>query len=278
MNYLKVVFKDKRATVGVIILLFFVVLAIFAPFIAPYSPTYMGFTPWEGISLRHLLGTTFNGQDVFSQLIWGTRISLEVGLAVGFFSTFIAVVIGFLAGYFPGVIDDVLNLITNVFLVIPGLPLMIIISAYEPNKGTGMIIFIISLTGWAWGARVLRPQIMSLKNREFVNASVVVGEGSFHIIFYDILPNTAGLIAANFFGSAIYGVLSEAALEFLGLGNPNAVSWGTMLFWAENSQATFFGQWEWLLIPGLFIALLSTSFALMNFAVDEITNPRLRKR
>ncbi len=278
MNYLKLFFKDKKTAVGTSMLLFFAVVAIFAPYIAPYSPTYMGFTPMEGSSWRHLLGTTANGQDVFSQIIWGTRISLVVGLIVGALTTAISVVIGFLVGYFPGVIDEALNLLTNVFLIIPGLPLMIVLAAYMPSRGMWTIIFVITVTGWAWGARVLRPQVMSLKSREFVSASVVAGESSFHVIFYDILPNTAGLIAANFFGAAIYGVLSEAGLEFIGLGNANAVSWGTVLYWTQNDQALFFGLWGWLLVPGLLIALLGTSFALMNFAIDEITNPKLRKR
>uniref|UniRef100_A0A7C5PEG9 ABC transporter permease n=1 Tax=Thermodesulfobium narugense TaxID=184064 RepID=A0A7C5PEG9_9BACT len=278
MYYLSLIFKNKKSAVGICIFLFFTVIAIFAPYIAPYSPTYMGFAPLQASNWKHLLGTTVTGQDVFSQIIWGTRVSLEVGILVGFMTTIISTVIGLISGYFGSTIDEVLTAITNVFLIIPGLPLMIILAAYLPSRGMWTIIFVITITGWAWGSRVLRPQVMSLKKREFVSASIVVGERSSHIVFYDIFPNIIGLIVANFFGSAVYGVLSEAGLEFIGLGNVNAISWGTILYWAQNDQAMFSGLWGWLLVPGLLIALLGMSFALMNFAVDEITNPRLRKR
>lgn len=278
MKYLLVFLKNKKAATGMAIVLFFVVVALFAPFIAPYSPTAMIFTPLQGPSWHHLLGTTTTGQDIFSRVVWGTRMSLMVGVVTGLIATAIAVLIGLTAGYIGGLTDDILTMITNIFLVIPGLPLIIILSAYIIVKGVWTIIFVISLTGWAWGARVLRAQTMTLKNRDYVKASVVVGEKSSHIIFLDLFPNMLSLIVANFFGATVYAVLSEAGLEFLGLGNSSAVSWGTILYWAQNSQAILFGLWQWMAVPGLLIAVLGMSFALLNFAVDELTNPRLRKR
>ncbi|MGC8544492.1 MAG: ABC transporter permease [Athalassotoga sp.] len=278
MNYVKLFFSNRKSTIGVIIFLFFVALAIFAPFIAPYSPSSMAFTPLQGPSWKHWLGTTAVGQDILSQVIWGTRLSLMVGLITGAITTIISVIIGLSSGYLSGLTDDILMTITNIFLVIPGLPLIIIISAFIVVKGVWTIIFVISLTGWAWGARTLRSQVLTLKSRDYVNASVVVGESSSHIIFSDIFPNMLSLVVANFFGAAVYAVLSEAGLEFLGLGDSSAISWGTILYWAQNNQALLFGLWEWAAVPGLLIALLGMSFALMNFAVDEITNPRLRKR
>ncbi len=277
MKYVLVFLKNKKAAFGLGILLFFVIIAIFAPYIAPYSPTYMGFVPLQPPTKQHLLGTTATGQDIFSRVVWGTRLSLFVGITTGLIATVLSVVIGLTAGYFGGLVDDILMTIANIFLVIPGLPLIIILAAYITIKGIWPIIFVISITGWAWGARVLRSQMLTLKNRDFVNASVVVGERPLHIIFADIFPNMLGLIVANFFGASIYAVLSEAGLEFLGLGNSNAISWGTILYWAQNNQAILFGLWPWMAVPGLFIALLGMSFALMNFAVDELTNPRLRK-
>jgi len=139
------------------------------------------------------------------------------------------------------------------------------------------IVVVISITGWAWGARVLRSQMMTLKNRDYVKAAIIAGESPLRIIFCEIFPNMLGLIVANFFGAALYAVLSEAGLEFLGLGNVNAVTWGTILYWAQNNQAMLMGQWQWMVVPGLLIAILGTSFALLNFAVDEMTNPRLRR-
>ena len=271
-------FKIKKAFAGLIILLFFVFIAVFAPIIAPYPKDYMEGLPMMGPSSEHLLGTTSSGQDIFSLVIWGTRPSLFVGIITGLITTIVSVTVGLTAGYFGGLTDDILNLITNIFLVIPGLPLMIIISAYIPVRGTLTIIFVLAFTGWAWGARVLRSQMLSLKNQEFVTSSVILGESSSHIIFKDILPNMLSLIVANFFGSALSAILGEASLEFLGLGNVNAVTWGTMLYWAQNNQALLMGQWQWLTVPGLCIALLGMSFALMNFAVDEITNPKLRRK
>lgn len=278
MKYLLVFLKNKKAAVGMGIVLFFVVVALFAPFIAPYSPTAMSFTPLQGPSWQHLLGTTTTGQDIFSRVVWGTRISLMVGVVTGLIATAVAVLVGLTAGYIGGLTDDILMMITNIFLVIPGLPLIIILSAFIIVKGVWTIVFVISLTGWAWGARVLRAQTMTLKNRDYVKASVVVGEKSSHIIFSDIFPNMLSLIVANFFGATVYAVLSEAGLEFLGLGNSSAVSWGTILYWAQNSQSILFGLWQWMAVPGLLIAILGMSFALLNFAVDELTNPRLRKR
>ncbi len=278
MKYILAFFKNRKAAVGASLFIFFVIVAIFAPYIAPYSPTYMGFTPLQSPNAKHWLGTTATGQDIFSRVVWGTRLSLMVGIIVGLIATTVSVIIGLTAGYFGGKVDDILMTITNIFLVIPGLPLIIILAAYITVKGIWTIIFVISITGWAWGARVLRSQTMTLKNRDFVKASTVVGERSSHIIFFDIFPNMLGLIVANFFGAAIYAVLSEAGLEFLGLGDSSAVSWGTILYWAQNNQAILFGLWQWMAVPGLLIALLGMSFALMNFAVDELTNPRLRKR
>ncbi|HOA80455.1 MAG TPA: ABC transporter permease [Defluviitaleaceae bacterium] len=276
MKFLSIFFSNKKALCGFIILLIFIIIAIFAPFISPYSPTSKSFLPLERPSREHILGTDAMGQDIFSQVVWGTRLSLSIGILTGAITTIIALVIGLIAGYFGGVIDNILMLITNTILVIPGLPLMIVIASYFPIRGTGIIILVISLTGWAWGARVLRSQVLSLKERDFVFSSKMLGENSFHIIFVDILPNMLGIIFANFFGATVSAVLSEAGLEFLGLGDVNAVSWGTILFWAQNNMALYLGAWQWIFVPGLLISLLGLSFALMNFGVDEIVNPKLR--
>lgn len=276
MDSLKLLLHNRKAMVGASVLLFLVLVAIFAPVIAPYSPNSTEFMPSEPPSSKHWLGTTALGQDIFSQVVWGTRLTLTVGLITGAITSTISMIIGLTAGYFGGIIDDVLSTITNVFLVLPSLPLMIIIAAYITVKSVLPIIVVISITGWAWGARVLRSQMMTLKSRDFVKAAIVAGEHPLRIIFVDILPNMIGIIVANFFGAALNAVLSEAGLEFLGLGNVNSVTWGTILYWAQNNQALLLGQWQWMAIPGLLIAILGTSFALLNFAIDEISNPRLR--
>ncbi len=277
-KFILIFFNNKKSTVGFVIILIFTLLAFIGPSVAPYDPQGMNFIPLSSPSFSHPLGTNSYGQDLLSRILVGTRLSLIVAILTGLITTIISTLIGLTSGYFGGVVDDILMTITNIFLVIPGLPLMIIIAAYITVKGVWPIILVISFTGWAWGARVLRSQSLTLKNRDFVKAAVVTGESSFRIVLFEILPNMLSLIAANFFGTAVYAVLSEATLEFLGLGSPEVISWGTILYWAQNNQALMLGAWWWFVFPGLCIALLGTAFALMNFAVDELTNPRLRKR
>jgi peptide/nickel transport system permease protein len=271
------VWSNSKARLGIILLGLFVLLAIFAPLIAPYGATENGFPRSSDPTPEHWLGTTAAGEDVLSQLIWGAQISIFVGLVAGFLSTLIAVLIGLSWGYTRGFIGDVINFIVNLFLVIPGLPLMIVIAAYLSGGGIGMIIVVVVITGWAWGARVLRSQTQSLRGRDFVTAAVFSGERPFRIVFREILPNMTSLIVGSFFGAATAAILAEAGLEFLGLGDSSIVSWGTMLFWAQNSNALLTGQWALLFAPGLCIALLATSLTLINFGVDGITNPRLRE-
>lgn len=275
MNWSRLV-RNPKSLVGLVLLAFFVGVALFAPVIAPHSPKDTSFIPFDPGSAAHPFGTTALGEDVLSQLLWGTRLSLLVGLLAGAIATLISVVVGLVAGYAGGAVDEVLSTVTDIFLVIPGLPLLIIIAAYVNVEGVLPIIFVIAVTGWAWGARVLRAQTLSLRNRDFVQAARVVGEGGFRIVFAEILPNMLPLIAANFFGAALFAVLSEAGLEFLGLGDVGIVTWGTMLYWAQTNQAFLLNQWAWMIAPGVCIALLGTTFALLNFAIDEIANPKLR--
>ncbi len=274
---LRMLLRNRRALIGAAIFAFFLLLALLAPVLAPYSPTDINFPPMLGPSPRHLLGTTANGQDVLSQLIWGARPTLVVGLVTASITTALGLVVGVFGGYVGGWVDEILSTVTNVFLVMPGLPLMIIVAAYITVKGITPIIFVVAVTGWAWGARVLRSQALTLRHQAFVEAAQMSGESRWRIVLTHIVPNMLGIIVANFFGAALYAVLSEAGLEFLGLGNVNTVTWGTMLYWAENDEALLMGLWQWMVLPGLCIALLGTAFGLLNFAVDQVVNPRLRR-
>ncbi len=275
--------ENKKALLGVIILLFFILMGLFAPILAPYGPRQNqdvnGKFPFMSEPTRkHLLGTTHGGHDILSRLIYGTRVTLSVGLISGIISTFLALSVGMFSGYMKGTVDDIISFITNVFLVIPSLPLVIVIASYITFKGVLPIILLLSLTGWAWGARVVRAQVLSLGEREFIKVSEVLGESPLMIVFREIFPNIISLVMATFFTSTIAAIIGEATLEFIGLGNVSTVTWGTMLFWAQNNSALLFNAWWWFLPPGLFIGLLGTSFALMNFAIDEISNPKIRKR
>lgn len=271
-----VVWSNRKARVGIILLGVFVLAAIFGPLLAPYGATVNTFPRSADASAAHWFGTTAAGEDVLSQLIYGARISVLVGFVAGGLATIVAVVIGLGWGYLRGFTSDTINFIVNLFLVIPALPLMIVIATYLQNGGIAVIIIVIIITGWAWGARVLRSQTQSLRGRDFVTAARFSGDSTLRIIFREILPNMISIIAASFFGAATAAILAEAGLEFLGLGDSSVVSWGTMLYWAQNSSALLTGQWVLLFAPGLCIALLAVSLTLINFGVDAVSNPRLR--
>lgn len=268
--------SNRKAMAGVVLLAIFAVVATFAPLIARYDPHALDFEPILGPSPGHLLGTTGNGQDIFSQLIWSTRESLLLAVAAGVMATLISVIVGVSAAYLGGAWDHVLNLFTDVFLVIPTLPLMIVVAAYAKSGGVWVLIAVIVITGWSYGARQLRAQALSLRNREFLEAARVRGERNLYIIVFEVLPNMTSLIVAIFLGAALYAVLAAAGLQFIGLGDTNDLSWGTMLYWAEHNGALLAGSPLWVLAPGLCIAALGAAFALLNYAFDEISNPALR--
>jgi peptide/nickel transport system permease protein len=274
----RTLWSNGKARIGIVLLGLFLLMAILAPVIAPHSPTATTFTPYQNPSSANWFGTTGNGQDVFSQVVYGARVSLLVGLAAGAAATVVAATIGLVAGYRPGIIDELLSFLTNLALVIPGLPLMIILAAYVPNRSVWTIVLVVAFTSWATGARVIRSQAISIREREFVTSAVFSGEGLFRIVFREILPNMTSLVAGSFFGAATAAVMAEASLEFLGLGNPNTVSWGTILYYAQQQNSLLTGQWVLVFAPGLMIALLAVSFTLVNFGVDALSNPRLREK
>jgi len=229
-----------------------------------------------GISGAHLLGTTAYGQDIFAQVVWGTRQVLIIAFGAGLAATAIAAIIGVTAAYVGGATDGVLNLITDVLLVIPLFPLLIVIAAYVQSSGTLVLITVLTLTGWSYTARQLRSQALSVRHRDFLEAAKVRGERAVYVVCVEILPTMTSLLVAAFLTNALYAVLFASSLQFIGLGDPNATSWGTMLYWAENNEALQTGQYLWAVAPGVCIAALGTAFALLNYAFDEIGNPALR--
>ncbi|KJF16671.1 ABC transporter permease [Acidithrix ferrooxidans] len=270
--------RNKKSRVGLVILGFFIFVSVMAPILAPHSATATNFKPYQNPNATNWLGTTGNGQDVLSQMIYGTRVSLLVGLGAGLLATLIALSIGLVSGYRPGIVDEVLSFTTNLALVLPGLPLMIVIATYLRSNSMWMILFVIGFTGWATGARVIRSQTATLRSRDFVSAASFSGERLLRVVFKEILPNMVSLAAASFFGAATAAVIAASSLEFLGIGNPNTVSWGSILYWAENDNAFLTGQWVLVFAPGIAIVLLSLSFILINFGIDTLSNPRLREK
>ncbi len=268
--------SNRKATVGTVLLVIFILMALFPGVIAHDNPSAEIYQRSLGPSGAHLLGTTALGQDIFAQAVWGTRQVLILAIGVGLFSTAIAVVIGVAAAYLGGWWDGGLNLLTDVLLVIPLFPLLIVIATYVQNAGTLVLVVVLTLTGWSYTARQLRAQALSLRNRDFLEAARVRGERRSYIIMVEIIPTMTSLLVASFLTNALYAVLFGSSLQFIGLGDPNSVSWGTMLYWAENNEALQTGQYLWTIVPGVLILLLGASFALINYAFDEIGNPALR--
>ena len=276
-GWLRSLLKNKKSLVGISILLFFFMVAMLASTLAPVAPQRMVGRPHDPPSQQYVLGTTRQGQDVFSQMVHGTGTTLRVGFITGTIIIVIAIAIGLTAGFVGGVVDETLSLITNIVLVLPGLPLILVIASLIDNPGPDTIILVLSLTGWAYGARVLRSQTLALRHAEFVEAARVSGEPLWRIIAVEILPNMTSLVVSSWIGAVLYTILAEAGLEFIGLGNPNSITWGTILYWAQNNQALLTGAWWTFIPPGIAISLVGLALILINYGIDEITNPRLAK-
>jgi peptide/nickel transport system permease protein len=276
VGLVRLLVTNRKATAGLIILTIFILLALAAPIMFPGDPSVIGKYPLsKPPSLQHLFGTTAKGQDVLALTVWGSRASLLVGFVVGFAATLVAALVGLACAFFGRVTDDFLSLVTNVFLLIPGLPLLVLLAAFLP-QGSGTVMFVLVLTGWAGAARVLRSQALSIRSKDFVAACLVTGERPVRIMFAEMLPNMASIMMGTFLSVVIGAIGAQAGLEFLGLGNTSTVSWGTNLYWASNDGALIKGQW-WVFLPsGAAIALVAFALALVNYAVDEVTNPRLR--
>ncbi|KOV83901.1 peptide ABC transporter ATPase [Nocardia sp. NRRL S-836] len=241
----------------------------------PHAVRDIGLTPPGG---EHLLGTTQTGEDVLAQLTHATRGSLRIGLLVGVLATALSAFFGVIGAYAGGVTDELFSLFSNVVLVIPGLPLVIVVAGFVPadQRGAWTIAVVLALTGWAASARVLRAQTLSVRNRDYVAAARVAGEKPWRVITVEILPNLLPLVASQFVFAVIAAILGEAGLSFLGLGASNSLTLGTMLFYAQNGFALQLDAWWWFVPPGLVIALFGCGLALVNFSIDEIINPKLR--
>jgi peptide/nickel transport system permease protein len=299
--------RSPKVIAGLVMLAPFVVVAIIGGWISPYSPNATdpqhwvqhvlvpGTGPGTGIAANyyplplppsgaHWLGTTVFAQDVLSQVLVSTQATLFVGLLAALIATILSILFGVTAGYFGGNTDEVLSLISNVFLAIPGLPLLIVLADYVPTAGSSILLvaFIIAVTAWAYSSRVLRAQTLSLRNRDFVEAARVSGEGRFRIILAEILPNLVPIVAASFLFTTLYAIYAYVAISFLGLGgSPTSYpaglwNWGEMLREGFANNAIRGGWWWWWAPPGLCVALLGTGLALVNFGIDEFINPRLR--
>jgi len=268
-----------NAKSGAVLLGIFALAGIIGPEVSPYDPSYQNPAPSAALQppgAAHLLGTTQSGQDVLSQLLTGIRLTLELALVVGVVATALAVIVGVTAAFLGGFWDELLSLASNVFLVIPSLPLLIVLLGYLPQKGQLATIVVLSVLGWPWGARVIRAQTLAIRGRDFVAAARETGESTWRILAVEIVPNEISLIAANFVNTVLYAIGASVALAFIGLADLSSWSLGTMLYWAQSQQALQLGAWWWFIPPGLAVALMGTALVLLNTGLDELGNPRLR--
>lgn len=265
------------AFIGGALILMLVFTAVFAEQISPYDPEARVGLPFQPPSAEHRLGTNDIGQDILSELIFGTRVSLTVGFATAVFAIVVGVTVGLLAGYYRR-LDSILMRVVDIILVIPFLPLLILLAAYLGRSMLNTVI-IIGLLIWAGTARVIRSQVMSLSRKEYVIAGRAFGATDRHIIFRHILPQVLLLAIGQFVLVVSTAILLEAALSFLGLGDPIQKSWGTILYWAQVRGAFLTPAWLWWVMPpGLLIVCAALGFALIGFSLEQRVDPRLKQK
>ena len=267
---------NTAGIIGSSIVALVMMMCLAAPALTEYDPNKRVARGHEAPSAEHIMGSTRAGKDVWSQALYGGRVSLMVAFAAATVTSFIALAIGVSAGYFGGRTDEILMAITNVMLVFPQLPLLIILAAFLGNVGPFIIAIILGLTSWPWGARVMRSQTLAIRRKEFITAAEIMGESKLRIIVVEIMPNLISLAAGMFVGTALYAIGAQAGLEFLGLGDPTVTSWGTMLYWAQSSAAFYVGAWWDFIVPGTFIAIVGGGLALINISIDQVSNPKLK--
>lgn len=269
-------YGNPPAIIGGLLLSIVLAGAIFAPALATHDPERRVARPHVAPNAEHVLGVTRSGRDVYSQVLYGARKSLTVALTAGVIAMSIAVLVGVSSGYFGGKIDERLNFLTNVFLVFPQLPLLIVLAAFLGQVGSLVITVLLGITSWPWGARVIRSQTMAIRNKEFIISAEVMGESKIRIILVEILPNLISIVFGGFLGTVIYAMGAEAGLGILGLGDATEVSWGSMLYWAQTSSSLYTGAWWEMMVPAMALAITGGALALINMSIDQVSNPKLR--
>jgi peptide/nickel transport system permease protein len=279
--WLVLLLRNPKARVGLAIFLLICALGVFAPFLADKSSSVaFGQIGFNNLRLaptwHHPFGTDDHGTDVWAEVVWGTRQSLPLGFLAALFATIAATALGILSAYAGGIVDNLLSLVFNVFIVIPLVPLLVDATAFLHTRGMRPMVIVIAVGLWAFEARILRGQALTLRNRDFILAAKATGESTHRIVFGELMPNMISRIAAAFVLVFYIAILVDAGLEFLGLGDMSKASWGVALYWATNESAVGQGEWWAFVFPGLAIALTVFSLTLILAGIDEVSNPRLR--
>jgi peptide/nickel transport system permease protein len=276
-GWLVLLVGNRKSLIGLFMVGFVVVIALIAPLISVAHPNDFNILATrQAPSWHHLFGTTDQGSDIFSQVVLGARRSLLLGAAAGVLATALAAFLGITAAYVGGVVDDVVNFLINVFLTIPAIPLLIVVSGYLKSRGMVTMILVLALVLWAFEARILRGQALSLKSRDFVYAARVAGESTPRIVLSELMPNMISRIAAAFVLVFYIALLTDAGLEFLGLGDQSVTSWGVTLYWAQTNSSVLQGEWWPFFFPGAALAFTVLGLVLILAGIDEVSNPRLR--
>jgi peptide/nickel transport system permease protein len=276
-GWLALLVRNPKSRTGLLMVGFVVVIALIAPLISVDHPNDFNLLATrQAPSWHHLFGTTDQGSDIFSQVVLGARRSLLLGAAAAALATAVAAFLGITAAYAGGLADEVVNFLTNVFLTIPAIPLLIVVSGYLKSRGTGTMVLVLALVLWAFEARILRAQALTLKNRDFVLAAKAAGESTWRVVFGELMPNMISRIAAGFVLVFYIALLTDAGLEFLGLGDQSVTSWGVTLYWAQTNSTVLQGEWWPFVFPGAALAFTVLGLVLVLAGIDEVSNPRLR--
>jgi peptide/nickel transport system permease protein len=278
-GWMKILLRNRKARIGLIMVAIVLIIAVIAPWISVSDPNAFDFyAAKQAPSWHHLMGTTDQGSDIFSQVVLGARRSLLLGFVAAAIATALAAVLGITGAYLGGLADEWVNLLTNVFLVIPAIPLLIVVSGFLQSRGPWTMALIIAAVLWAFEARILRGQALSLKNRDFVLAAKASGESTWRIVFGELMPNMISRIAAAFVLVFYIALLVDAGLEFLGLGDMSATSWGVTIYWAQVNSTVLQGEWWPFFFPSLALSFTVLGLVLMLAGIDELSNPRMRKQ
>jgi peptide/nickel transport system permease protein len=281
LEVIRIIMGNRASLAGFLMLLVFVSMAILADLIAPYNPYERVSLPFQPPSGRHWLGTDDLGRDIFSQMIYSSRLSLIIGFISALVATVIGTMLGILSGYYGGKVDEILMRLTDLWLAFPNLLFAILLVViFSPQTGNRVvpIIIAIALVSWPTASRLIRSAVISIKQSPYIEAARALGASDARIIFSHILPNTTSLIIIEVITIMGGAMLTEASLSFLGLGDPRAMSWGMMLHYALSRNAIYLGMWWWFLPPGLLISLSVLSIILISTGLEEYFNPRLRRR
>jgi peptide/nickel transport system permease protein len=276
-GWVRLLVGNPKSRLGLAMVGFMVIVALIAPLIAVSNPNEFNLLDRsQAPSWNHLFGTTDQGSDIFSQVVLGARRSLLLGAAAALLATVIAATLGITAAYMGGIVDDVVNLLINVFLVIPAIPLLVVIAGYLDNRGMATMILVLALTLWAFEARILRGQALSLQSRDFIQAAKASGESTSRVVFGELVPNMISRIAAAFVLVFYIALLTDAGLAFLGFGDMSRTSWGVTLYWAQVNSTVLQGQWWPFFFPGIALSFTVLGLVLLLAGIDEFSNPRLR--